>query len=280
MKKILTFLTVCTLAVLFSAICASADDPVAQMVNAGQGVTVLRAGKTLALDKDAPVFQKDVIKTGPKSKAEIKFNDGTIITMGPGSEVKASEFAMTEAKSSFAANVAKGAARVVTGNIVKRNPAGFKVNTPRSTVGIRGTTVTFFCGRGEIITIENIGPGSYLTVTDRDSADQIQTNSINELIVTPENAPTRIIPKTQDAARTLQAAFDSATVEERNKLLNNIEPSAAKPLPVQSSGAGGSRTATPNDAFVLERQQNNKTDSGSQPDKTVNTSPKVPVRCD
>lgn len=278
MKKLLTIAAAFLFAAALCAGCAEAAEPVAHMTAAGPGVTAVRGGKAAELAKGAPVFQNDIIRTGAKAKAEIKFNDGTTIAMGPASEVKASEFVMSGARSSFAADVAKGAARVVTGSIVKQNPTGFKINTPRSTVGIRGTTVTFFCNKGEILAIDSMGPESYLTITDRDSANQIRVSSVNEIVVTPQEAPTRVIPRTAEITRTLGDAFESGSQAARNELLKTIEPTAGSPLTDDGTGTPQQKRITPNDGFVLERQQNNKLEGESG--KAVKTDPAPPLRCD
>lgn len=189
MRRFAILMTAAAIAVgtLFCA-AAFADTAVAQATSVTPGAWAASGGKKTELKAGSEIFVSDVLTTDAKGKAEIKFADGTVIVMNKSSEVRVSEFVMTDQKNSFAAGVAKGVARVVTGNIVKRNPNGFKIETPRSTVGIRGTTVTFsVTPKMEAVEINEIGAGSYLSVINRGSGAINRFSSTANLAVTLGN---------------------------------------------------------------------------------------------
>ena len=73
--------------------------------------------------------------------ATIVLKDGTALTVGPNSTVDLSRFQFdtTTQKGNFLLDLLQGSVRVVTGLLAKVNPDLFKVQTPTSVVGVRGT---------------------------------------------------------------------------------------------------------------------------------------------
>lgn len=81
------------------------------------------------------------VRTGAKSAASITMRDGTVLVLGPGTTVDLSRFQYdaTTQKGNFALDLLEGSVRVITGLLGKINPDLFKVTTPTSVVGVRGT---------------------------------------------------------------------------------------------------------------------------------------------
>jgi hypothetical protein len=81
------------------------------------------------------------ISTGKKGAASITLKDGTVLTIGPNSTMDLSqfEFNTTTHNGNFLLDLVQGSVRVVTGLLGKANPEKFKVKTPTSVVGVRGT---------------------------------------------------------------------------------------------------------------------------------------------
>lgn len=81
------------------------------------------------------------ISTGKTGAAAITLKDGTVLTMGPNSTMDLSrfEFDSTTQQGNFLLDLLQGSVRVVTGLLGKANPENFKVKTPTSVVGVRGT---------------------------------------------------------------------------------------------------------------------------------------------
>lgn len=83
----------------------------------------------------------DRLSTGQTGAATITLKDGTVITLGPNTTVNLDQFAFntTTQKGHFLLDLLQGSVRVVTGLLGKVNPELFKVKTPTSVVGVRGT---------------------------------------------------------------------------------------------------------------------------------------------
>jgi len=87
------------------------------------------------------IRQADRISTGPSGGATLILRDGTAITVGPNSRADLSRFQFdaTTQQGHFLLDLLQGSVRVVTGLLAKVNPERFKVQTPTSVVGVRGT---------------------------------------------------------------------------------------------------------------------------------------------
>ena len=97
--------------------------------------------RTLELKKQ--VLQKDVIVTGMRSSVEIIFKDESVFAQGASSRVSLDDFVYTgqASGSKLLFKMGQGTFRYVTGEIVKKNPDAFALETPTTTIGIRGTEV-------------------------------------------------------------------------------------------------------------------------------------------
>lgn len=87
------------------------------------------------------VSETDRLSTGKVGVATLTLKDGTVLTMGPNTVMDLSKFQFdaTTQKGSFLLDLLQGSVRVVTGLLGKINPDLFKVQTPTSVVGVRGT---------------------------------------------------------------------------------------------------------------------------------------------
>lgn len=81
------------------------------------------------------------IVTGPQGSAVLFLRDGTQITIGPNSQVDITRFQFdaTTQTGSLTVQVLLGTIRMVTGLLGKLHPENVKVQTPSSTVSVRGT---------------------------------------------------------------------------------------------------------------------------------------------
>ncbi|MDR3254661.1 MAG: FecR domain-containing protein [Synergistaceae bacterium] len=102
-------------------------------------VRALRAGTSVSLATEDKVFLGDTVITGSGGKLQILLDDESSVTLGSGASLEFSEFAVAGRDSSFGANLSRGIMLVITGVITEFNPEGFKIKTPRATIGIRGT---------------------------------------------------------------------------------------------------------------------------------------------
>jgi hypothetical protein len=83
----------------------------------------------------------DRLSTGQTGAATITLKDGTVLTVGPNStmDLSAFEFNSTNQEGNLVLDLLQGSVRIVTGLLGKANPDKFKVKTPTSVVGVRGT---------------------------------------------------------------------------------------------------------------------------------------------
>jgi len=102
------------------------------------------AGRKLQIK--SPVFLNDRLITGRASKAQVLFDDDTIISLGENSEMVVDKYIYSprnKQEASCSMKFATGIFRVVTGKITSINPERFKVRTRMATIGIRGCEVGF-----------------------------------------------------------------------------------------------------------------------------------------
>jgi VCBS repeat-containing protein len=98
-------------------------------------------GVTVNLANGDPVYQGDVVRTGPDSKLGISFIDDSVFSLSADASMVLDELVFDPAKladSSMVVNLVQGSFVFVTGQVA---PTGnMKVETPVATMGIRGTT--------------------------------------------------------------------------------------------------------------------------------------------
>lgn len=134
-------------AVLLGLVCWACQGAWAQEVRSGTLKSVqgnVQVGKGEALRPGAPgggVAEAERIVTGPQGSAMLLLRDGTQITIGPNSQVDITRFQFdaTTQTGSLTVQVLLGTIRLVTGLLGKLQPDNVKVQTPSSTVSVRGT---------------------------------------------------------------------------------------------------------------------------------------------
>lgn len=104
--------------------------------------TVLRDGKSVAVKAGDSVLEHDVFETGADGSVGITFTDNTSFSVGPGSRVAIDTyfFDPKNAKGSLLASLKKGTMMVRSGELTRQQPGSVQVKTPRTVLGVRGTT--------------------------------------------------------------------------------------------------------------------------------------------
>lgn len=101
------------------------------------GVVVVRHGAEMALGIDGAIDVADTIRTSADGRAEITFTDGSILTVGPESEVEVSFFAPEASESTALFDLISGIARLT---VNKATGWGrFEVRTTTAVASVRGT---------------------------------------------------------------------------------------------------------------------------------------------
>jgi hypothetical protein len=107
------------------------------------GVTVAgRDGRERPLARGAELDSGDTVKTANDGRAQIRFTDGSYVSLQPNSDFAISEYkydGKTDGSERGFYGLVKGAMRTVTGAIGRVNRNAYRVSTPTATVGIRGT---------------------------------------------------------------------------------------------------------------------------------------------
>ena len=117
------------------ALAANPIGDAAQVVNQVTGVVELTTHEIKKLDK---VHQDEAITTGEHSATQLTFEDDTLLTLGPRSEVVLDKFVYdpNDSTGSMVVSVTTGAFRFVSG---KLDSESYQIETPTATMGIRGT---------------------------------------------------------------------------------------------------------------------------------------------
>lgn len=87
------------------------------------------------------IAQGDSISTGENSNIGLIFNDDTVVSVGPKSEIIIEKFLFNpvDRELSFVARMVRGTFSFITGQIAKLAPKKVKLETPDATLGVRGT---------------------------------------------------------------------------------------------------------------------------------------------
>lgn len=134
---------VCLIAATCLASAAHAQSgPVAHFKNVVGLVSVVRDSGSIVAESGTPLQVADRLVSAPGASAGIAFKDGTLLTLGPATELLVRDYVFEprEARYAFSVYLAKGTAVYSSGKIGKLAPQSVKVNSPLATVGVRGTS--------------------------------------------------------------------------------------------------------------------------------------------
>jgi hypothetical protein len=115
-------------------------DPVGSVATLQGAASVTRNNATSALALRDPVYKNDVLQTNVDGTLGITFDDETTFTLKPNTRLAVDEFVYQEGGSGNAAvfNVVRGTAAFVAAEVARTG--NMKIDTPTSSLGIRGTT--------------------------------------------------------------------------------------------------------------------------------------------
>lgn len=104
-------------------------------------VFIERDGARVGAEVGGYLLEGDTLVTGDDSSVGIIFRDDTILSLGSRSTVRIDRFVFDPAAEnmSFLTNVRKGTVQFISGQMTKLRPGSMVVETPLSTIGIRGT---------------------------------------------------------------------------------------------------------------------------------------------
>lgn len=103
--------------------------------------SVTTAGNTVKAVPGTPLQQGSVLRTSAKSSLGVTFQDNTLMSFGPDTEVAVDEYLYqpSQGKLKLGTRVGKGTLNYVSGVIAKLDPNAVSVKTPTGIIGVRGT---------------------------------------------------------------------------------------------------------------------------------------------
>ena len=129
-------------ALLCAALPLSAADADVALVKSVSGhVSIVQGTSTREAEGGTHLHVADRVVTAPGATAAIIFKDGTMLTLGGGAQVDVRDYVFQPkaGKYAFSLYMSKGSAIYESGKIGKLAPEAVKVETPKATVGVRGT---------------------------------------------------------------------------------------------------------------------------------------------
>ena len=105
-------------------------------------VTVVRGTTKTPLKVGDPLNEHDILETGADGSLGVTFTDNTSFSIGPNSNVAIDTyfFDPKNLKGNMLAQIKKGTMMVRTGELTRQQPGSVKIKTPRTVLGVRGTT--------------------------------------------------------------------------------------------------------------------------------------------
>ena len=125
-----------------SALAASAQTtPIGYVKTVTGEASVTTAGQTVKAAPGTPLQQGSVLRTSAKSSLGVTFQDNTLMSFGPDTEVAVDEYLYqpSQGKLKLGTRVGKGTLNYVSGVIAKLDPNAVSVKTPTGIIGVRGT---------------------------------------------------------------------------------------------------------------------------------------------
>lgn len=127
--------------VCFAGSAVAGGDAVAIVKNVSGRIVVQRDGGDLTAAAGTPLFVADQIRSASGASAGIVFKDGTLLTLGPATQVQVRDYVFEPqaARYAFGLYLDHGSAIYASGKIGKMAPDSVRLDSPTATVGVRGT---------------------------------------------------------------------------------------------------------------------------------------------
>jgi hypothetical protein len=200
------------------------------------GASVERSGKVRKLKIKDNIENNDILITDATGRLRIMFADEGSVNLGSNTRIALKDIIPDGKKPNFSAKILKGAGRFITGEIVKKNPNGYNVKTPKATIGIRGTIFAVeVAPKEEKLSVLNshgivefngksIKSGQQITTKPGDIPVAItpkEAERINDVTSVPEPEPGQIAEQVDIQSNMDQSVFDP-TKNEAVKIINNV----------------------------------------------------------
>lgn len=124
-----------------SVACAAAEEGIGWVNEVKGNAFVLRDGREQPAAAGFKLKMSDTVRTDAGGAIGIIFNDETVLSLGPNSELTVDEYVFNpdQSRFSFVVKMVRGTAAYISGLIAKINPEAARFVTPSASIGIRGT---------------------------------------------------------------------------------------------------------------------------------------------
>jgi len=116
-------------------------DPVGAVTRIRGDASALTGGQSHPLALDTEIAMGDRLKTGPGARLEVKFFDGTLLTLGEQADFTIDSLVVTPGKGEALFTRTAGAIRLLAGAVSKQADHRVEIASNAGTLGIRGTDV-------------------------------------------------------------------------------------------------------------------------------------------
>ncbi|CAB1077312.1 hypothetical protein JY97_02720 [Alkalispirochaeta odontotermitis] len=136
------FLAAILLVAAFNPSVLAADKPIGLVVALrGKVIALNPSGAQRRLAVQSKIFAADTIKTGPRGRVQLMFDDNTLVSLARNTDMQIAEYQWNPAQKTGAmkTRVNEGVFRIMGGAITQAAPRNFETETPAGTIGIRGS---------------------------------------------------------------------------------------------------------------------------------------------
>ncbi len=195
---------------------------VAKVAELSGSAYVIRDGVRVNLETNAPLYEADVLNT-EEGTLKIIFTDGSSVSIADNTELLISDYVYTDTDESFILDLVEGAMESISGNIVKRNPDAFKIETPKAVFGIRGTT-TFHkvTAENELHAVLSITDNHTVVLTLPDQTSIVMSRNY-EAVTIFSNGSYEAINLTSQEVQDINKLFDAEILDDIHELSNNLQ---------------------------------------------------------
>ncbi len=199
MKNLTTLFAVFTL-IIISPFIAQAG-PVGKFTNVEGRVDITRPDKAAVPVKVGDeIYEKDIIRTKSKSKAEIVFFNGNSLRLAQSTRVEISECITGEQRNSSVLRLFRGKiqskVKKLAGRVFGMNRDRYEVHTPTAVCGVRGTDFFTFYRNGVTGNIFKEGIGYGYSKNKPDEVREILPGQT--MLVTSPDQPPLVRPTTEE----------------------------------------------------------------------------------
>ncbi|MDP6474151.1 MAG: FecR family protein [Alphaproteobacteria bacterium] len=119
----------------------AAEGEIGQVKTVAGEAYLVHDGDRTDATPSAAVFENDMVETGADGSIGITFNDNTVISAGPNTELAFDEYSYDPStlEGSMLADLLSGTLAVDSGDMVRASPDAMRVKTPSAILGVRGT---------------------------------------------------------------------------------------------------------------------------------------------